>query len=165
MRATAFVLTAALLACGGPGEAARDAPPSPASPGVTGTPQDSLHLELGAAARVRAGEPVTFTLRVRNGSGRAVDLYLRGRTPTMDLVVETADGRPVWHRLEGAVIPAIALLHPLPAGGQLEVTATWDQSTRAHEAARPGHYRVRGALVMETGAREAPPIPLEIVPR
>jgi hypothetical protein len=133
-------------------------------PAVSAATQDTLRLALAGPARVRTGEHVTFTLVVRNGTGRPMDLYLRGRTPTMDLVVETVVGAVVWRQLEGAIIPAIALLHQLPAEGQLEVPVTWDQRTREGAPVGPGRYRVRGSLLVETGLMEAPPAMLEISP-
>lgn len=132
---------------------------------VTATPDDSLQLELVVPQRVRAGEPVRVTLRVTNTASSATDLYLRGREPTFDIVVDDESGRTVWRRLAAETIEAILLLRPLGAGAIMDVSYTWDQRTGSGTAVSPGRYTVRGMLLMESAERETAAVPLEITPR
>ena len=113
-----------------------------------------LSVSLDAPESIASGARVTFRLLVRNTSGRAVDLYLRGRKPTLDVVVEREDGRVVWRALEGGVIPAVLQVESLAPGQTLEVSAVWDlRSTRVEQ----GTYVVRGSLLGEDAAIEAAP--------
>src|SRR5262245_31840654 len=93
--------------------------------GTTALVPESLRLELLAPSRVRAAAPVTLRLRVQNVSQRAVDLYLRGRNVTFDVVIARASGEVVWQRLEGEIIPAIVHLRPLKPGERLEAETVW----------------------------------------
>ena len=164
----AIACTAVLLAgCGNGRPAARaEASPDTAATGVmTAQPHDSLQLELIAPSRVRTGETVAFVLRARTPTARTMDVYLRGREPTMDVVVEGENGAVLWRRLENEVVPAIALLRALGRGESFEIRATWDQRTRAGQWVGPGRYRVRGVLLMEGAQRETDPTTLEIVAR
>ena len=123
---------------------------------------DSLQLELVAQARVRAGQSVRFTLRIRNQTAEAVDLYLRGRTPTFDLVVQRVTGEVVWRRLEDEIIPAIVHLRVLKPDERLDLTTTWDQRTRAGSLVAAGNYTARALLLVEGEALEAPPVRFDI---
>jgi hypothetical protein len=132
--------------------------------GVSALQADSLELALVLPARVRAGAPVPIRLRVRNRTERPLDLYLRGRTTTFDVVIAGSDGQVVWRRLEGEVIPAIVHLRTLAPGERLEVEAVWDQRTNAGKAAEPGEYTVRGLLLVEGAPLEIGPLPLRVEP-
>ncbi len=124
--------------------------------------QDSIHVELLLEPRVPAGEPVRLRLRAENVTQHAIDLYLRGRAPTLDVVVGRGDGTVVWHRLEGEIIPAIVQLRALRPGERLEVDASWDQRTNAGEAVAPGDYVVEASLLTDGEPLRAPPRPLAI---
>ena len=125
---------------------------------------DSLHLTLGVPREALAGEPVPITLRVENVSGRALDLYLRGRTITFDIVVTDEAGREVWRRLEDEMIPAILRIDTLEPGATLELVEAWDQRSNLGEPVPPGHYRVHGELLTEEQPLLTPAEPLRIVP-
>jgi hypothetical protein len=124
------------------------------SPGVTSPVADSLALTLVAPDRVAPGAPVPFLVQVENRSGRPLDLYLRGRTITLDFEVTDADGALVWRRLEGEMIPAIIHLRTLAPGERFDVQVEWDQRTREGVRVRAGEYRARGLLLVEGEALE-----------
>jgi len=117
---------------------------------------ESLSLELVLPAQVPAGAPVTITLRGRNGTQRPLDLYLRGRTTTFDVVVAEPGGEVVWRRLEGEIIPTIVQLRTLAPGEQFELEAAWDQRTREGSLLEPGEYTARGLLLVEGEPLETP---------
>jgi hypothetical protein len=124
---------------------------------------DSLRLWLDVPAQVRAGAPVAVTVHVENISIRALDLYLRGRELTFDVVVTRADGSVVWRRLEGEVIPAILRVETLAPGRRISATAEWDQRTRSGERAGPGSYSVRAEILTDSPRPlETPPVGLRI---
>ena len=126
---------------------------------------DSLRLELEAPSRIALSTPVRFTLRVRNQTDRSVDLYLRGRTATFDVVVARPDGDVIWRRLEGEIIPAIVHLRVLKPREVLELAAVWDQRTRDGHLIAPGRYSARALLLVEGEPLEAPAVPLEVLGR
>lgn len=102
-------------------------------------------------------------LRAQNVTQRALDLYLRGRTTTFDVVIERAAGGVVWRRLEGEIIPAIVHLRPLAPGERLEVETTWDQRTNDGRPVGPGEYVVDGLLLVEGEPLRTPRKSLTIV--
>lgn len=151
-----------------PPENRRAAAPFPATASreaVRESVQDSLDLELVLPPRVRAGERVPVTMRLRNRTGRALDLYLRGRDVTFDVVVTHAGGTVVWRRLEGEIIPAIVQLRTLAPAEQLEFGTEWDQRGGTGRTVDTGDYSARGMLLIEGGQLETPPVPLRIVDR
>ncbi len=152
----------AAAGCGAEGRG-RTAPQGNGGSAVTSAAPDSLRLELLLQPRVRAGEPVRLELRAENVAPRAVDLYLRGRTPTFDVVIARAGGGVVWRRLEGEIIPAIVGLRALRPGERLQVEATWDQRTNGGEAVEPGDYVVEGSLLTDGEPLRAPPRSLTIL--
>lgn len=137
----------------------------PPPTGLMTLPADSLSLELVVPDQVRPGAVIRFTLRVRNQAHRPLDLYLRGRTPTMDVIVTGPGGEVVWRRLEDEIIPAIVQLRVLQPGQQLEVTAEWDQRTRAGSRVAPGPYAARGSLLTEGKPLDTPQARFEILAR
>lgn len=124
---------------------------------MTSAADDWIHMVLLLEPRARAGEPVRLRLRATNVTEHAVDLYLRGRVPTLDVVVRRGDGTVVWHRLEGEIIPAIVQLRALRPGERLEVEATWDQRTNAGGPVAPGDYVVEASLLTDGEPLRAPP--------
>jgi len=130
---------------------------------VTTAGMDSLHLELLLPSRVRTGEPVPIRLRAQNVTQRALDLYLRGRTITFDVVIARASGDVVWRRLEGEIIPAIVHLRPLAPGERLDVETVWDQRTKNGRAVEPGEYVAHGLLLVEGEPLRTPPTSLKIL--
>ena len=69
---------------------------------------------------------MVITLRVRNPGDHAIDVYMRGRSPTFDVIISREDGTKVWHLLQNEIIPAIALVRTLAPAEQFEVSAEWD---------------------------------------
>lgn len=130
---------------------------------VTAAGTESLRLELQLPSQVRAGEPVPIRLRAQNVTQRALDLYLRGRTLTFDVVIARAGGDVVWRRLEGEIIPAIVHLRPLAPGERLEVEASWNQRTTDGKRVEPGEYVAVGLLLVEGEPLRTPPASLEIL--
>jgi hypothetical protein len=124
---------------------------------------DSLGLDLVLPPRVRAGEPVPITLRVQNRTERALDLYLRGRSITFDVVVARPSGEVAWQRLEDEIIPAIVHLRMLAPNEQLELETVWDQRTNKGKPVEPGEYTARGLLLVEGDPPETTLVPLRIV--
>jgi hypothetical protein len=127
--------------------------------------QDTLEVELLVPASIRPGDPVPLRLRVRNGSGRTLDLYLRGRATTFDVEVTGPDGQVVWRRLEGEILPAIVHLRALGPGEEFEVEGVWDQRTRSGQPVLPGAYTARGLLLTEGDPVESPSISFRITDR
>lgn len=125
---------------------------------------DSFRIELLLPPRVRAGEAVPIRLRAQNVTQHTLDLYLRGRTPTFDVVIARTDGEVVWQRLEGEIIPAIVHLRPLAPGERLEIGTAWDQRTKAGKTLGPGEYVAYGLLLVEGEPLRTPSTSLRIAP-
>jgi hypothetical protein len=159
-----MLILAGLLGCGSPAAepATGDATPFPGNDDVELTAGDSLRLTLVVPADAAAGAAVPVTLTVENVSGRRLDLYLRGRTVTFDIVVSDAAGTTVWRRLEGEVIPAVLRLEPLQAGQVLEMRDTWDQRDNAGQSVGAGDYHVRGEVLTEGAPLVSHAAPLRI---
>jgi len=105
-------------------------------------------------------------LRVENPADRPLDLYLRGRAIEFDVVAAADDGRVVWRKLEGQVIPAILRLETLAPGGVLELRTEWDQRTNDGRRVPAGSYTIRGLLLTDSETPLAsPPTRLRILPR
>jgi len=157
------------LACRPAPPETRDAavPPatSPLATAVTEPAPDSLGLELVLPRRVGAGKPVPITLRVQNRTRHTIDLYLRGRTATFEVVVARPDGEVVWRRLEDEIIPAIVHLRALAPAERLELVTVWDQRTKRGRPVEAGEYTARGLLLVEGDPLETPSAPFRIVER
>lgn len=109
----------------------------------------SLHLRIDVPAEVRVGETVPITLRLENVGDRPLDLYLRGRTIAFDVSITHDDGRAVWRRLAGEIVPAIIQHLALGAGEVLDLRAMWDQQTDGGEPVEPGVYVAQGLLLTD----------------
>ncbi|HWO87751.1 MAG TPA: BsuPI-related putative proteinase inhibitor [Gemmatimonadales bacterium] len=127
--------------------------------------QDTLELRLVVPPQVRVGQEVAMRLLVRNRTGRTLDLYLRGRAITFDVIVARDSGAEVWRRLEGEVIPAVLQVHTLRPGEQIEAGASWNQRRRGGELVQPGRYRARALLLVEAGVIETPAVSFRITDR
>lgn len=110
------------------------------------TVTDSLRFTLVAPATVRAGRPVTFTLRFTNVTQHPVEAHFLGREIAFDIVVALEDERIVWRRLARSVVPGILQVRTLQPGASLEWTATWQQEDNEGKAVSPGIYTVWGLL-------------------
>lgn len=123
---------------------------------------DSLDLQLLLPDQVPLGQAVPIGLRVRNRTERSLDLYLRGRATTFDVVVTGSDGETVWRRLEREIIPAIIHLRTLGPGEQFEVEAVWDQRNGAGRQVPRGEYTAQGFLLVEGDPLPSPSVALRI---
>lgn len=120
-------------------------------------------LALEVPADPAHGEAIDVVLRVRNDTPRTVELGLRGRDPTFDVVVADGSGRIVWRRLEGAALLAILQLRVLAPGEELVLRARWDGRTREGVAAPPGDYAVHALLHTDESVPLATrPVPLRV---
>lgn len=123
---------------------------------------DSLELTLVVPERIRHGQSVPIRLRGRNLSGRVLDLYLRGRATTLDVLVTASDGAVVWQRLAGEIIPAIIHVRTLGPGEAFEAEVTWDQRTREGRLVAPGRYLLQGMLLTDGEPLATPSITLHL---
>ena len=140
-----------------------EAPPPTTPPARTVTqPSDSLGLELEVPPRILLGEPVPIGLQLENRTGRALDLYLRGRTITFDVVVARPSGEVVWQRLRDEIIPAIVHLRTLAPAERLTLEAVWDQQTDQGTPLEAGEYTAHGLLLVEGEPLKTPSVPLRI---
>jgi hypothetical protein len=105
---------------------------------------------------------VGIKLIVENQTRHALDLYLRGRDPTFDVVIARPDGAIVWRRLENEIIPAILHIRSLAAAERLELATVWDQRTRQGNAADAGEYTARALLLVEGAPLETEPVAFRI---
>lgn len=106
---------------------------------------DSLCFRVEAPATVPAGEPVPIVLRLTNRTARVLTLTLQGRPLAFDVTVTSADGAPVWRRLEGEVVSAILAVRTLEPGASLTFEAVWNGQDHGRPA-HPGRYLVGGRL-------------------
>jgi hypothetical protein len=105
---------------------------------------------------------VGISLTIENHTARTIDLYLRGRTPTFDVIVTRADGEILWQRLENEIIPAIVSLRTLGSAERVELSTVWDQRTGRGSVAEVGEYTARGVLLLEGESQETKPVPFRI---
>ena len=104
---------------------------------------DSLELKLELPREADAGSPMAAVLRVRNLTDRPVDLYLRGRTFTVDVIAQRTDGDTLWRRLEGAIIPAMIHHQRLVPGRSIVIPVAWTWTLGADE------YHLQALLLTE----------------
>lgn len=127
---------------------------------------DPLQFTITAPREVRAGAPVTFTLRLTNTGTTPAQAYFLGREITFDVVVADSTGAVVWRRLEGAVIPGILQVRTLAPGETLEFRTEWRQRTDTGRRVAAGEYDVWGLLPSDAREpRKTPSVNLRIVPR
>lgn len=101
---------------------------------------------------------MAITLRVRNPGDHAIDLYMRGRTPTFDVIISREHGATVWHRLQNEIIPAIALVRTLSPSEQFELSDEWDGRDSSGNPVVAGNYTARARLLVEGEPLQAPPV-------
>jgi len=167
-------ITCAALASALPPAGCNPAPPSDAdsvrsgggapvvSDAAAAQPADSLQLRLELPSVVRPGAPVTMILHVRNPTTRPLDLYLRGRTTTVDVRVEDEAGSVIWQRLEGMVVPAIIQARTLDAGAAFAERVDWNGRASGGAAVAPGRYTVRAFLLTESEPLAAPAVTVRV---
>ena len=101
---------------------------------------------------------MVITLRVRNPGDHAIDVYMRGRSPTFDVIISREDGTKVWHLLQNEIIPAIALVRTLAPAEQFEVSAEWDGHDSLDNPVAAGNYSARGLLLVEGEPLKSPSV-------
>lgn len=110
-----------------------------------------LQLDLRLPGAVRVGEPVCIELLLRNAGSEPIELFVPGRPPAFDLVIETEGGSRVWRRLEGKPIAmALGILQVEP-GAEWAFEETWQQRSDDGAPVPSGAYEVRGILPFEGG--------------
>ena len=128
--------------------------------------EPSPRLTLVAPREATEGGRIRLALRIENPGDAPLDLYLRGRDPTADVVVTRADGTVAWERLRGAAIQAVLQLRTLAPREALTVRMRWDLRGDDRVPLAPGEYALRAILLTDVpGGRAAPAVPLRIVPR
>lgn len=120
-------------------------------------------VTLQAPESVPTGTAIPITLHIENKNAEPLELYLRGREPTYDLIVTARDGDVVWRRLEKEVVPAILRLELLEPGQILYFRDSWNQRDNAGEPVPPGSYTVRGTVLTDgSSTLESPAVPIRI---
>lgn len=136
-----------------------------AIPPLSVSPHEGLRLDIEVPREVRRGARVLVVFRAVNVAPGAVDLYLRGRSATLDVEVTNERGEVVWRRLETEVIPAIVMTQTIAPGDTLEVRAEWDQRTRRGDVVPAGEYRARALLLTDgPDPLATPTAPLRVLP-
>lgn len=115
-------------------------------------------VELEVPSKVRLGDTVEITLRLRNDRPDPLDLQLSGRPVAFDIVITGPGGQEVWRRLHHVMVTSALMLLRLEPGQSREFTARWPQQDNQGRPVPPGRYTVQGAL--PTGSR-----PLTSAPR
>jgi hypothetical protein len=100
---------------------------------------DSLRVTVHAPTEARAGDSVTVELRIENITDKTLSVNLQGRDIVFDIVVTTADGKPVWRRLEGQTVQSILRIETLATGQILRMQDVW-------RAGAAGDFLVRGVV-------------------
>ncbi len=106
----------------------------------------TLRFEVVVPAAVPSGERVPIELRATNTGAVPLELYLRGREISFDVVIAREGGAVVWQRLRGQSIPMILRVETLAPGQTLALSDGWDQRTNDGQPVGPGRYAVRGLL-------------------
>ena len=130
--------------------------PEPDAPATAQRESSTVSIPAAAATvsvvvppTVAHGATVPIAVRVKNPTSAPLDLYLRGREVTFDIVVTDSDGRVIWRRLQGEPIPAILQVRTLQPGEVLELDHQWDQRTTRGNQTAAGTYDVRATVLTD----------------
>lgn len=127
--------------------------------------QEGPVVTLDVPQSVAAGSPVPVRIRVRNETAAPLDLYLRGRDVTFDIVVTDSAGDTIWRRLGDEPVQAILQLRTLAPGEALELSHEWDQRSQWGSPVPPGRYTVRGSVLTDgSSTLDSDPGTVEIRP-
>ena len=124
----------------------------------------ALRLELAIPHEVHLGGLVPIVLRVTNTGSHALDLYLRGREPTFDVIAASQDGKIVWRLLENTIVPAILSIERLEPNASLTLHASWELSGERDMPIPPGTYSLVGILFTDGPELRTPPAVLRVWP-
>jgi hypothetical protein len=127
--------------------------------GVSGVIQPTL--ELVAPSKAQLGDTVRIALRVRNPDPKPLQLELSGRPVGFDVVIDRADGTPVWSRMGTDVAGAALMLLTLGAGETRDFTVSWGQVDAGGKPVAPGRYNLWG--ILPTGAGRMTTLPRELL--
>lgn len=143
-----------------PGCPAPARPPAPVPPMVP----TSIRVDLEVPARVQAGEPVPFTLTIRNvGEEPAVLEYGGGPGgPLLDVEVSRPDGGVIWNSLR--YLQPAGRSRRFAPGEELVIQVTWHQHDHSRCRVPPGSYRAQASAAGESASPRSAPKPFEIVP-
>jgi intracellular proteinase inhibitor BsuPI len=162
MRALDAAFLLVLVACGGSsGDENRNGAESTAT---VARQVDSVKVTLVATGAATVGTAVAFVVTVRNESARAVDLYLRGRETTFDVIVQDSAGGEVWRLLHDAIVPAIIRLEHLAPNQALDLRYTWNLRSNSGQPATAGRYTAVARILTDGAALESAPVPFIIRP-
>src|SRR5688500_2854511 len=112
-------------------------------------PVEGVKVSLVVPDTAAPGGLVPIAIRLTNTTASPVELYLRGRVITFDIVITDAAGNDVWRLLQGEPVLAILQLRTLGAGETLNLTHEWDQRTLRGTRAAEGTYTVRGEILTD----------------
>ena len=113
--------------------------------------------------RRRREDPVHFIVRLANEHDEPVDLYLRGRDITFDVIVARAKGPIVWQRLQGQVIQAILRLETLGPLEAIELEGEWNLRDNKGRHVGYGSYEMKAVVLTDdTMSLESPPVLLDV---
>lgn len=92
------------------------------------------------------GQPLVFSLKLRNVTDRPVELTLLGR-PAYDIAVSVDyDRKEIWRFSRGQPIHEIAELRRLAPLEELHFSVEWNQRDNEGNPIEPGEYCVKGFL-------------------
>lgn len=111
--------------------------------------KEAAVVTLDVPQSAAAGSPVPIRIRVKNETAAPLDLYLRGRDVTFDIVVTDSAGDTIWRRLGDEPVQAILQLRTLAPGEALELSHEWDQRSQRGSPVPPGRYTVRGSVLTD----------------
>lgn len=127
--------------------------------------QEGAVVTLDVPPSVATGAPVPIRIRVQNETAAPLDLYLRGRDVTFDIVIADSGGETIWRRLGDEPVQAILQLHTLAPGEALELSHEWDQRSERGSKVAPGRYTVRGSVLTDgSSTLDSDPATVEIMP-
>lgn len=121
-------------------------------------------VELRGPDTLRLGDGAVFDVHVRNPHDSALTLYLTGREPTAEIVIER-DGRPVWSSLDAATVQQIVAVRTLPPGASFTIPVNFGGTMQAGVALRAGSYQVHASVLTDAAPLSSTPRALLIVER
>jgi hypothetical protein len=125
-------------------------------------PPTQLRIGLTAPESARLGSTIPLVIRLENVGETPLELYLRGRTVAFDIHIRDGNGRVVWHRLEGEIVPGIIQVRILNPREALDLSHEWDQRTNGHDVVEAGLYTAEG-LVLTDGPQPFTTAPRQLV--
>ena len=131
---------------------------------MTSPASEALRLELEIPNEVHVRGVVPILLRVTNTASHTLDLYLRGREPTFDVIASSQDGKIVWRLLENTIVPAILRIESLEPNASLTLHASWALSGESDTPIPPGTYSLVGVLFTDGPELRTPPAVLRVRP-